>query len=107
MARTLTTPDPQPDAIQQAISAMRYEIPHIRNAEDTAMVFSKPQIQVWYEVITYASDGTIIKRATRVVPLANWPAGFQIDVKGAYDRLYADAESAGLIAGPGVDEPLE
>ena len=107
MARTLTTPDPQPDAIQQAISAMRYEIPHIRNDADTAMEFSRSQIQVWYEVITYASDGTIIKKATRIVNIDDWPAGFKTDVKSAYDRLYADAENAGLIAGPGTDEPLE
>ena len=107
MARTLTTPDPQPDAIQQAISAMRYEIPHVRNLADTAMEFSKSQIQVWYEVITYASDGTIIKKATRIVPFDDWPTLFKTDVKGAYDRLYTDAENAGLIAGPGTDEPLE
>lgn len=107
MARVLTTPDPQPDAIQQAISAMRYEIPHVRNDADTAMEFSKPQIHVWYEVITYAADGTIIKKATRVVMLADWPVDFKTDVKSAYDRLYADAENAGLIAGPGTDEPLE
>jgi hypothetical protein len=107
MARILTTPELQPNAIQQAISAMRYEIPHVRNVGDTAMEFSKPQIHVWYEVITYAADGAIIKKATRSVPLADWPSGFQIDVKGAYDRLYADAEAAGLIAGPGTDEALE
>ena len=107
MARTLTTPDPQPDAIQQAISAMRYEIPHVRNAGDTAMEFSKPQIRVWYEVITYASDGTIIKKAQRIVLFDDWPTLFKTDVKSAYDRLYTDAENAGLIAGPGTDEPLE
>jgi len=107
MGRTLTTPDSQPDAVQQAISAMRFEIPHVRNAGDTGMEFSKSQIQVWYEVITYAADGTIIKKATRVIFFDDWPTNFKTDVKSAYDRLYTDAENAGLIAGPGTDEPLE
>ena len=107
MGRVLTTPDPQPDAIQQAISAMRFEIPHVRNTGDTAMEISKTQVQVWYEVITYAADGKVIKKATRIVNLADWPAGFKVDAKAVYDRLYDDAENAGLIAGPGVDEPLE
>ena len=107
MARTLTTPDPQPDAIQQAISAFRFEVPHIRNDADTEMEISKLQVLVWYEVITYAGDGSIVKKATRFVKLADWPANFKTDARAVYDKLYLDAENAGLIAGPGVDEPLE
>ena len=107
MARTLTTPDVQPDAIQQAISGFRFEIPHIRDAGNTEMVISLDQVLVWYEVITYDQAGEIIKKATRVVPFADWPDGFKTDAKGVYDKLYAEAENAGLIAGPGTDNPLE
>ena len=107
MARTLTTPDPQPDAIQQAISAMRFEIPHVRNAGDTSMVISLDQVQVWYEVITHDADGTIIKKAIRIVPFADWSASFKTEVDTVYTHLHAEAEGAGLIAGPGTDEPLE
>ena len=107
MARILTTPDPQPDAVQQAISGFRFEVPHVRNAGDTAMEISKPQVQVWYEVITYAADGNIIEKETRIVLFPDWPANFTTDAKAVYDKLYVDAENAGLIAGPGTDEPLE
>ena len=121
MARTLTTPDPQPDATQQAISGFRFETPHVRNAGDTAMELSKLQIQVWYEVITYDTDGVIIKKETRTVPYQEldytdpllpvpvnvWPAGFVTAVKDVYTRLHAEAENAGLIVGAGTDEPIE
>ena len=107
MARTLTTPEVQPDAVQQAISGFRFEVPHIRDAGDTEMEISKPQVQVWYEVITYDAAGLIIKKETTRVLFADWPAGFITDVKSAYSRLETHAESIGLIAGPGTDEPLE
>lgn len=107
MARTLTTPVVQPDAVQQAISGFRFETPHVRNAANTAMELSKAQIQVWYEVITYDSAGAIIQKDTRVINLADWPQLFTDDVKSAYSRLMNDAEAQGLIAGPGTDEPLE
>ena len=107
MARTLTTPDPQPDAVQQAISGFKIEVPHVRNPQDTEMEISKPQVKVWYEVITYDGSGAVIKKSTRVVAFGDWTAGFKTDAKAVYDKLYIDAENAGLIAGPGTDEPLD
>jgi hypothetical protein len=107
MARTLTTPITQPDETQQAISGFRIEVPHVRNAGDTAMEISKPQVTLWYEVITYNLDGGIVKKAQRVVPLVNWPVNFKIDIKSAYAKIALDAANAGLIDGDGTDEPLE
>jgi hypothetical protein len=106
MARTLTTPEVQPDAVQQALSGFRIEVPHIRNAGDTSMIISLDQVQVWYEVITYDTDGLIIKKATRIVPFADWSASFKTEVDTVYNHLVDEAEAAGLIAGPGTDEPL-
>ena len=116
MARTLTTPEIQPDAVQQAISGFRFEIPHVYDV--TEMKLSKLQISVWYEVITYDTDGGIIKKETRRIPfqvlegdpqlpVANWPAAFTLDAKAVYEKLHTDAVAEGLIAGAGTDEPLE
>ena len=107
MARTLTTPEVQPDAVQQHISGMRFEIPVIRNAGDTAMEISKPQVRLWFEVITYDAAGLIIDRADHYAQFADWPVAFVTDVKEVYSRVEAYAESLGLIAGPGTDEPLD
>ena len=107
MARTLTTPDPQPDATQQHISGIRFEIPAIRNAGDTAMEISKPQVKVWFEVITYDAAGLIVEKQTHYGEFADWPPLFLADVKSVYSRIAAYAESLGLISGPGTDEPLE
>lgn len=105
MGRILTTPEVQPDAVQQCISGFRFEVPHTYSG--TSMELSKLQIQVWYEVITYDAAGLIVKKETRIVNFADWPAGFKVDARAVYDKLYLDAETAGLIAGPGTDEPLE
>lgn len=107
MARTLDTPAPQPDAVQQAISGFRFETPHIRNDADTAMELSRPNILVWYEVITYDNAGSILYKTQRSVPFGNWPANFTVDAKAIYEKLAIDAENAGLILGPGTDELLE
>jgi hypothetical protein len=107
MARTLTTPIAQPDETQQAISGFRIEVPHIRNVGDTAMEISKSQVQLWYEVITYNLDGDIVKKAQRIVPFADWPVNFKIDIKAAYAKMMLDAVASGLIDGDGTDEPLE
>ena len=107
MARTLTTPEVQPDAIQQHISGIRFEIPAIRNAGDTAMEISKNQVKVWFEVITYDAAGLIIDKQTAYGQFADWPALFLTDVKSVYSRIADYAETLGLISGPGTDEPLE
>lgn len=107
MARTLTTPEVQPDAVQQHISGMRFTVPAVRNAGDTAMEISKDQVHVWFEVITYDADGLVIDRQSAYGQFADWPAAFVTDVKEVYARVAAYAESIGLIVGPGTDEPLE
>ena len=107
MARTLTTPIVQPDISQQAISGFRIEIPHTRNIGDTAMEIAKDSVSLWYEVITYNSDGIIVKKAQRLVPFIDWPPNFIIDIKAAYGRIALDAQANGLIDGDGTDEPLE
>ena len=107
MARTLTTPIPQPPGVQQAIMGMRFEVPHVRNVGDTAMVIDKSQIQLRYEVITFDAAGLFVSRKGRVVKFPDWPASFVANVRSVYEKVMLDAESAGLIAGPGVDEALE
>ena len=107
MPRTLTTPDPQPDAVQQHISGMRFEIPAIRNAGDTAMEISKGQVRLWFEVITYDTNGVVIDKQTHYAQFADWPPAFVTDVKEVYARIEAYAESLGLIVGPGTDELLD
>lgn len=105
MARTLTTPAVQPDAVQQAIVDMRFEIPHYFSDPD--MKINKPTVRVWYSVATYDTDGNIISNVKRNVSLVDWPAGFKTDIKGAYAKLHNDAENAGLIAGVGTDEAID
>ena len=107
MARTLTTPEVQPDAVQQHVSGMRFEIPAVRNVGDTAMEISTGQVNVWFEVITYDAAGLIIDKQTAYGQFADWPALFLTDVKSIYSRIATYAESLGLIVGPGTDEPLE
>jgi hypothetical protein len=107
MARTLDTPDVQPDATQQAITRVRFDFPQVRNDGDTAMEHQSPLIQVWYEVITYDAAGLGIESATRTVKLDGWSASFKTEVKTVYDHLMVEAETAGLIAGPGTDDPFE
>jgi hypothetical protein len=107
MPRTLDTPEVQPDAVQQHISGMRFEIPAVRNVGDTAMEISKNQVRVWFEVITYDAAGLIIDKQTHFGLFADWPAAFLTDVKSVYSRIAAYAENLGLIVGPGTDEPLE
>ena len=107
MARTLTIPEGMPDTIQQGITGVRFEIPHIRNIADTAMEISKPNVRAWYEVTSYDPAGKVISKATRQMLLPNWAAVFTTDVKAMYAKIEIDAENNGLIYGPGVDEPLE
>jgi len=106
MARTLTTPVVQPDATQQAVSEFIVSVPHVADIGGE-MIISRAQVQVNYEVITYDSTGTILYRSNRTVNAADWPSGFVADMKEIYARIEADAENAGLILGPGTDEPLE
>jgi len=107
MARTLTTPEDLPNAVQQAITGFSFNVPHVRNAGDTAMEMWKAQITVSYEVTTYDIDGNIISRIHRRVDFADWTAGFKTNAKDVYDKLVLDAENNGLIYGPGTDEALE
>lgn len=107
MARLLTTPEVQPDGTQQAIIRIRLDIPHRRNAADDAMEINKPQVQLWYEVITYDANGLGIDRQESVVALAGWPPNFKADARSLYERVHVHAESVGLIAGVGTDEPLD
>jgi len=105
MSRTLTVPAPMPDAAEQHISSMRFEIPAVRDLD--SMKISKDHVKLWYEVITYDVDGSILQRNQKVVPFIDWPPSFIADVKAVYQKVYADAENSGLILGPGTDEPLE
>jgi hypothetical protein len=107
MSRTLDTPAVQPDAVQHAITRFHFEVPHKRNDADTAMELQKLQIEVWYELITYDAAGLGIDSIVQKVPFDIWPPLFKAAAKDAYDKLHAHAESIGLIAGPGTDEPLE
>ena len=118
MARTLTTPETQPDAVQQAITGFNINVPHTRNAGNTAMELNKLRILVTYNVVTYDPDGEVIETVQRGIPFqiydgnedvtnTIWPAGFVTAVRDVYDRLHADAENEGLIVGPGTDEPIE
>ena len=107
MGRVLTTPEPQPDAFQHAITSIRFMIPHVRNTFDDAMEISKTEVYVKYIVITYDPDGKIISEVPRIVALTEWPANFITDMKVVYAKLELDAENAGLFFGPGTDEPLE
>jgi hypothetical protein len=106
MARDLTTPVVRPDVTQQAITYMRFNIPHIQNTDSIpAMEINRDNIKVEYEVTTYNEDGEIISQVMRGVPFSIWPAGFITDMRSAYSRLENEAEAAGLI-GPGTSEPL-
>jgi hypothetical protein len=106
MARTLTTPVEQPDALQQAVSTFTVVVPHIADIGGS-MIISRAQVQLQYEVITYDADGTILYRTNRTVLASEWPVNFVQDMKEIYARIEADAENAGIILGPGTDEPLE
>ena len=106
MARTLTTPVPQPDALQQAVSNFQVIVPHVADIGGN-MIISRAQVQLIYEVITYDAEGTILYRTSRTVMAADWPANFVTDMKEIYARIESDAENAGIILGPGTDEPLE
>ena len=105
MPRTLTNPAPQPAATHQHISGLRFTIPAVRDVDD--MVIRKQGVSLWYEVVTYDVEGNITGRKQRVVPFADWPAGFRTDVRNMYSRVQQHAESEGLFLGPGTDEPLE
>ena len=105
MARTLTTPDVQPSATQQAITNIRFEMPHFDDAG--SMKFDKSNVRVWYEVTTYDANENVIGVESTDNLFADWPAGFKTDVKSMYARLETDATAKGLLAGPGTDEPLE
>lgn len=105
MARDLDTPVAQ-SITQQAITGIRFEIPHIWTGPTSGMAMNKPAIYVWYEVVTYEEDGSVLDRQQRSVKFANWPAVFKTEAKAVYDRLVQDAESNGLILGPGTDEDL-
>ena len=118
MSRTLTTPEIQPDAVQQAITGFNIKVPHVRNAGDTAMVINKLAIVVQYDVISYNAAGEVIEIKQRGIPFqiydeatdettTIWPPNFVLAIRDAYDKLHTDAENEGLIAGPGVDEVIE
>lgn len=107
MARTLDTPVVRPDVVQQAVTGIRFEIPHIRNIANTAMEIQKAQVQIWYEVTTYNEDGDPLYTRQRTLKFPNWTAGFITDMKAVYAKVEIDATNQGLIYGPGTDEPLE
>jgi hypothetical protein len=105
MARTLTTPETKPSATQQAITQIRFAMPH--HEDGGSMKFDKASVQVWYEVTTYDANENILEVESISELFAAWPANFKLDVKSMYAQLEAHAEVNGLIAGPGTDEPLE
>ena len=107
MARTLTIPQAHPDGIQQAITTIRFDIPHAPLAEVGAVGIQKDRVRVWYEVTTYDIDGALIDRQSAFASFADWPPNFLLDVKSMYGRLETHAESIGIFEGPGADEPLE
>jgi len=107
MARVLTVPQPHPDGLQQAITDIRFSIPHSPLTEEGPVSIQKARVRVWYEVSTYSVIGEVIDKQSTYVLLDDWPAGFKLDVKAMYAKLEAHAELVGLFEGPGVDEPLE
>lgn len=105
MAVTLTTPIPQEDITQQGISGFRFEIPHLRNAGNTAMEVAKASVYVSMDLISYDADGNVTKRQTVTEKFPDWPAAFITEVNAVRTRLIALAEARGLI-GTGTGEDL-
>lgn len=107
MARTLTVPQEQPDGLQQAITEIRFGIPHAPLAEEGEVFIQRDNIRVFYKVTTYSATGEVIDSESARVNFVNWPGPFTLDVKAMYAKLEAHAELIGLFEGPGTDEPLD
>ena len=107
MARTLDIPEDLPDAFQQGITSISFNIPHEINETGDAMKINKVEVHVKYSVTTWDNACKVIDNKTRGVIFADWPVAFITDMKAVYAKLELDAENSGLIYGPGTDEPLE
>ena len=105
MARTLDTPKVE-TITQQALIRFRFEVPQKRNDGDTAMEIDTSKIYVHFEVDSYDDDGNIVSGAFAVGKVQDWPNPFKTDVAAVYNKLVGFAESLGLIAGSGTNDPL-
>ena len=108
MATDLDTPVPLPNVTQQGVVKVQFSIPHKRNAGNTAMEIDRANVEARYVVETWTQDGDslVTARASRIVPWADWPAGFKAQMRDVYASIVQDAKANGLI-GAGTDEPLD
>lgn len=105
MARTYTTPEARSNITQGGLSGFRFEIPHVRNAGNTAMEIAVPSVYVSMDIIKYDTDGSVAGRFTVTEKFPDWPAAFVAEVNAVRQRLEALAETKGYLA-PGTSEDL-
>ena len=105
MGRKLDTPVDHPDLGYQCIDGIRFEIPHLWNGSDMAIV--KASVYVTYTITNYDVNGNFHSRqGPYTVPFGEWNASFIAEANSIYQTVEAHATSQGYILGSGTTESI-